>query len=94
VRSLILNLTVNAKPDAWYMDMAKKVFRSDIYQQAAKALIAEGKLTANEFPDFVKEDGYRPPQATSFIDGVVFDGKKPNAYLDQFKIGLKGDKKL
>ena len=41
------------------------------------------------FPDFAKESGYRVPQ-TEFIDAVTFDGSKPNAYLEQFKIGLKG----
>ncbi len=33
-------------------------------------------------------DGYRGPQG-GFIDGITFDGKKPNAYLSSFKIGLK-----
>ena len=30
---------------------------------------------------------------TTFIDGLAFDGKQPNAYIDQFKIGLKGSDK-
>jgi len=77
------------KPDSWYMDMAKKVYRPDLYAEAAKELIAEGKAKAEDFPDFDKETGYRAPQ-TEFIDNVTFDGKKPNAYLEQFPIGLKG----
>ncbi len=77
------------KPDSWYMDIAKKVYRSDIYAQAAKELIAEGKMKASEFPDFVKESGFRPPQK-DFIDGITYDGTKPNDYLTKFKIGLKG----
>jgi nitrate/nitrite transport system substrate-binding protein len=77
------------KSDGWYDEVAKKVYRPDIYANAAKALIAEGKLKAEDFPDFAKESGYRAPQ-TEFIDGVTFDGSKPNAYLEQFKIGLKG----
>ena len=77
------------KADSWYMDIAKKVYRPDIYEMAAKELIAEGKIKASEFPDFATEDGYRAPQ-THFIDEIVYDGKKPNAYLDKFKIGLKG----
>ena len=81
------------KPDSWYMDIAKKVYRPDIYATAAKALIAEGKLSADEFPDFVTETGFRPPQ-TEFIDGKVYDGRKPNDYLKQFPIGLKGDDKV
>jgi len=77
------------KPDAWYMDTAKKVYRPDIYAQAAKELIAEGKLKAADFPDFATETGFKP--ATSeFIDGVTYDGSKPNAYIDSLKIGLKG----
>ena len=77
------------KPDSWYMDIAKKVYRPDIYAQAAKLLIAEGKVSASDFPDFAKEDGYRKPQ-TDFIDNITYDGKKPNDYLKKFKIGLKG----
>ena len=76
------------KPDSWYMDVAKKVYRPDIYAKAAKMLIAEGKLKASEFPDFATEDGFRPPQ-TEFIDGITYDGKKPNEYLTQFKLVLK-----
>lgn len=76
------------KPDSWYMGIAKKVYRPDIYAIAAKELIAEGKLTAKEFPDFKKETGFRPPQP-EFIDGITYDGSKPNKYLKQFKIGMK-----
>jgi len=77
------------KPDSWFIDIAKKVYRPDIYAKAAKMLIAEGKIKASEFPDFSKEDGFRKPQ-TDFIDGITYDGKKPNDYLKKFKIGLKG----
>lgn len=77
------------KPDSWYMDIAKKVYRPDIYALAAKELIAEGKMQASDFPDFGKETGFRAPQA-EFIDGVTYDGTKPNEYLNKFKIGLKG----
>ncbi|MDX5332702.1 MAG: ABC transporter substrate-binding protein [Gammaproteobacteria bacterium] len=79
-----------ARPDSWYMDIARKVYRPDIYAEAARELIAEGKLGAEDFPDFVTETGFRPPQ-TGFIDDVVFDGTRPNAYLEKFRIGLKGD---
>ncbi|WP_254463192.1 CmpA/NrtA family ABC transporter substrate-binding protein [Photobacterium ganghwense] len=82
-----------AKPDDWYMSIAKKVYRPDIYRQAAEALIEEGKMKAADFPDFVAEDGFRDPQ-TGFIDRITFDGRYPNAYLDQFTIGLKGNDKL
>ena len=50
-------------------------------------------MKASDFPDFEKESGFRKPQ-TEFIDGVVYDGTKPNAYLEKLKIGLKGKDKL
>jgi len=81
-----------AKPDSWYMDIAKKVYRPDIYEKAAKELISEGKLSATDFPEFSSEDGFRQPQ-THFIDGVTYDGHHPNDYLKKFKIGLKGNEK-
>lgn len=77
------------KPDNWYKDMAKKVYRPDIYAVAAKELIAEGKMKAADFPDFAKETGFKPV-TKDFIDGVAYDGSKPNAYIDSLKIGLKG----
>lgn len=81
------------KPDSWYMDVAKKVYRPDIYQEAAKALIEDGLMKASDFPDFATEEGFRPPQ-THFIDGITYDGHTPNEYLTKFKIGLKNDDKI
>ena len=81
------------KPDSWYMDMARKVYRPDLYAEAAKELIAEGKAQAGDFPDFASESGFRPPQA-EFIDAITYDGTKPNDYLAQFPIGLKGKDKV
>ena len=78
------------KADSWYMDIAKKVYRPDIYAVAAKELIEEGKLPASAFPDFETETGFKPAQ-TEFIDEITFDGTQPNAYLEQFPIGLKGE---
>jgi nitrate/nitrite transport system substrate-binding protein len=77
------------KPDNWYIDTAKKVYRPDIYRMAAEELIREGKMKAEDFPDFDKESGFRQPQ-TEFIDSITYDGRKPNDYLDKFPIGLKG----
>jgi len=76
------------KSDSWYMEIAKQVYRPDIYEKAAKALIAEGHVKASDFPNFAKEDGFRPPQS-QFIDGITYDGKQPNEYLKKFPIGLK-----
>jgi nitrate/nitrite transport system substrate-binding protein len=70
------------QPDSWYNKIAKSVYRPDIYRKAAE-----------EFPNFKTETGYRALQ-TEFIDGVTFDGTKPNAYINSFKIGLKGGEKI
>jgi nitrate/nitrite transport system substrate-binding protein len=80
-----------AKPDAWYADTAKKVYKPEIYLQAAKLLVEEGKVKKEDFP--WTTDGYRAP-SNEFIDGVTYDGRKPNDYLKQFPIGLKGDQKV
>ncbi len=80
------------KPDNWYMEIAKKVYRPDVYMAAAQALIAEGKAKATDFPP-TTETGFKAPQ-TEFIDGIVYDAKQPNAYLAQFAIGLKGQQKI
>ena len=82
-----------AKPDGWYLEMAKKVYRPDVYAIAAKELIAEGKMKASDFPNLAAESGFKPAQK-DFIDGMVFDGRKPNDYINKQKIGLKGNDKL
>jgi nitrate/nitrite transport system substrate-binding protein len=82
-----------ARQDGWYLEMAKKIYRPDIYAIAAKELVAEGKMKESDFPDFAKETGFKPAQP-DFIDGVVFDGSKPNEYIGKMKIGLKGNEKL
>ncbi len=74
------------KPDSWYDEIAKKVYKPDLYLKAANLLIKEGKIKAEEIP--TGTDGYKKPQ-TEFIDEITFDGRKPNDYLKQFKIGLK-----
>ncbi len=78
------------KPDQWYFDMAKQVYRPDIYAIAAKELIADGVMSAADFPDLDKESGFRAPQS-EFIDGVTYDGTQPNAYLEKLTIGLKDE---
>lgn len=79
------------KPDEWYAEVAKKVYRPDIYLKAAQLLVEEGKAKKEDFP--WTSDGYRPP-TKDFIDGIEFDGRKPNAYLEKFSIGLKGMQKV
>ncbi|OQW67136.1 MAG: nickel ABC transporter substrate-binding protein [Proteobacteria bacterium ST_bin11] len=74
------------KPDSWYLETAKKVYRPDIYLAAAKELIAEGKAKAEDFP----ADTSIKPSQNFFIDKIPFDANKPNDYLAKFPIGLKG----
>jgi nitrate/nitrite transport system substrate-binding protein len=80
-----------AKSDAWFDETAKSVYRPDIYRVAAKALVDEGKAQQADFP--WDSDGYRAP-TSEFIDGVAYDGKTPNAYLDALAIGLKGSQRI
>ena len=80
------------KPDSWYMDIAKKAYRPDIYALAAKELIAEGKMKASDFPDLDTATFIKAPQKGP-LDGIEYDGSKPNAYIDSFTIGLKGAEK-
>lgn len=80
-----------AKPDSWYADVAKKVYKPEIYLKAAELLVKEGKAKKEDFP--WTSDGYRDP-TNEFIDGVTYDGRKPNDYLKQFPIGLKGEQKV
>jgi nitrate/nitrite transport system substrate-binding protein len=76
------------KPDSWYDETAKEVYRPDLYKAAAEALIADGNATASMF-DF-DEDGYRAATpAADVIDGIAYDGTRPNAYIDSLAIGLK-----
>ena len=78
------------KPDNWYLETAKKVYRPDIYLAAAKELVAEGKAKAADFP----ADTAIKPSQNFFIDKIAFDANKPNDYLDKFPIGLKGKQKV
>jgi nitrate/nitrite transport system substrate-binding protein len=80
-----------SKPDSWYHEAAKKVYLPDVYLKAAQLLLKEGKAKKEDFP--WTTDGYRAPQS-EFIDGIVFDGKKPNEYLKKFPIGLKDGQRL
>lgn len=78
----------DAKPDDWYFDVAEKVYRPDIYMEAAEALIADGYAEKEDFP--FGTDGFKAP-TSEFIDGIEYDGKKPTEYLSKFPIGLKDE---
>ena len=77
-----------AKSDDWFAEVAASVYRPDIYMQAAQLVIDEGYATAEEFP--FGTDGYKEP-TSAFLDGIEYDGRQPNAYLESLTIGLKGD---
>lgn len=80
------------KPDSWYLEIAKQAYRPDIYAAAARALIADGVMQAADFPDLAGHSFIKPPQKSA-LDGIEFDASRPNAYIDAFAIGLKGDDK-
>ncbi len=71
--------------DEWYVETAEKVYRPDLYMEAAQSLIDDGTIAASDVPE---TDGFRGPE-DDFIDGIVFDGSKPNEYLESLPIGLK-----
>jgi len=78
------------KTDEWFMDTAKKVYRPDIYLQAARMLVDEGMAAEADFP--WDTDGFKDPTpAADIIDGIPYDGRAPNAYLESLPIGLKGE---
>jgi nitrate/nitrite transport system substrate-binding protein len=79
------------KSDSWYAETAKQVYRPDIYLKAAKQLVAEGKAKQEDFP--WDSDGYRAP-TNEFIDGLTYDARKPNDYLESLAIGLKQDQQI
>lgn len=81
------------KPDQWFIDIAKKVYRPDIYMKAVRSLIDEKLMQPADFSALKNEDGFRDPQQ-HFIDNIVYDGKKPNEYINKFTLGLKAGEKL
>ena len=77
------------KPDSWYDEVAKSVYKPEIYLKAARLLVDEKKANEADFP--WDSDGYKAPTpAADIIDGIAYDGKAPNAYLESLPIGLKG----
>ena len=71
--------------DEWYHEVARSVYRPDIYLEAARSLVEDGLVSEADFP--WDTDGFRPV-ATDLIDGIPYDGRTPNAYIDSFPIGL------
>lgn len=76
----------NTPDDDWYHEVAKRVYKPEIYLAAARMLVDEGLAAEADFP--WASDGYRGIQ-DDFLDDVLFDGRQPNAYLESLQIGLK-----
>ncbi|MGV3483278.1 MAG: CmpA/NrtA family ABC transporter substrate-binding protein [Planctomycetaceae bacterium] len=81
-----------SKPASWYEATAKKIYKPEIYKQAAGLLLEEGKASTADFPSD-KYDGYRPV-TSDFIDGKAFNAREPIAYINSFEIGNKEDRSL
>lgn len=77
--------------DEWYHEMARKVYRPDVYLSAARSLVEDGLAAEGDFP--WDTDGFRAPEVGT-IDGVPYDGRTPNAFIDSLPIGLKGSQRI
>ncbi|MCC5958452.1 MAG: ABC transporter substrate-binding protein [Rhodobacteraceae bacterium] len=80
-----------AKSDEWYVETARSVFLSDVFEEAAQSLVDDGLAPADAFP--FGSDGFRDV-VDHAIDGVPYDGRTPNAYIDSLPIGLKGEQSV
>jgi nitrate/nitrite transport system substrate-binding protein len=79
--------------DEWFFDTAKDVYRPDIYLSAARSLVDDGMAAEADFP--WDSDGFKAPTpAEDIIDGIAYDGRTPNAYLESLPIGLKGEQMI
>ncbi|UWQ19607.1 ABC transporter substrate-binding protein [Jannaschia sp. M317] len=75
--------------DEWFIETAKEVYKPAIYLEAARLLVDEGLADEADFP--WDSDGFKAPTPSEdIIDGIAYDGRAPNAYLDSLPIGLKG----
>ncbi|WP_223427050.1 CmpA/NrtA family ABC transporter substrate-binding protein [Tateyamaria pelophila] len=78
------------KSDTWYDEVAREVYKPEIYLEAARMLVDAGLANEADFP--WDSDGYKAPTpAGDIIDGIPYDGRAPNAYLESLPIGLKAD---
>ncbi len=75
----------DSKPESWYHETIKEIYRPDIWRKAANALVAEGYMPVSDIPN---SDGYKQP-TNDFIDGKLYNGKHPIDYINSFRIGNK-----
>ena len=79
--------------DEWYFETAADVYRPDIYLEAARLLVDDDMANEADFP--WDSDGFKAATpATDIIDGIPYDGRAPNAYIDSLPIGLKSDQTI
>ncbi|OUR75378.1 nitrate ABC transporter substrate-binding protein [Alphaproteobacteria bacterium 46_93_T64] len=81
----------DGKSDDWYTEISKSVYLPDTYLKAARMLVEEGHVDEADFP--WKSNGYRAP-TTAFIDGIEYDGNRPNDYINAHSIGLKSQETI
>lgn len=74
------------RSDEWYKEMAESVYLPELYLDAARLLVDEGFVNEEDFP--WDTDGFREP-SDEFIDGISYNGRTPNAYIESLEIGLK-----
>lgn len=74
------------KSDEWYEELAQSVYLPELYLDAARLLVNEGFVNEEDFP--WDTDGFREP-SDEFIDGISYNGRTPNAYIESLEIGLK-----
>ena len=77
----------DAKPDSWYAEVAKKVYRPDLYLEAAQAA---GRRRQGEEGGLPLGQRRLSRADRRVHRQVSYDGRKPNAYIDKLEIGLKG----
>jgi nitrate/nitrite transport system substrate-binding protein len=75
-----------SKPAEWYHEIAKKVYKPEIYLKAAKMLLDEGYIEESDIP--WDTDGYKAA-TDEFIDGITYDGRDPIGYINAHQIGNK-----
>ncbi len=79
-----------AKPDSWYIKIAKEVYRPGHLRERGQGTDRRGQgeegRTFRGTPGRLQGD-----RKTAFIDGVGVRWPQAERYIDKFKIGLKGD---
>ena len=77
-----------AKPDSWYVETAKSVYRPDIYLAGGETADRRGQGEEGGLPLGQRRLSRSRPANSSTASS--YDGRKPNAYIESLTIGLKG----